>query len=446
MTAEPRILREPTAPPQDLEAEQNVLGTVMLSTNALDPLRNELHLASEHFYRTSHGAIYNAMIAVADAGAIVDPQTLGYELRKRGQLEEVGGMAAIEFLAGSVPAVGNFKHYARTVIEMHDWRLALRSVYEQVAAIARMDRDALDAALRQAVPAMAGYDGLLTPENLADHWWDWYADKDGANVITTPWPSINGGLFGGFRPGDMSVWGGWPGKGKTTACDQELVHGREAHNLTVCAYVNEMDEIERISRTLAGKAGVSFERIMRRELRDPDISKVLKALPQLPFAIQPCAGWTVDAIASHLRRHKWGMALVDHATRIAGARDVSDWDRVSRTLSDAARQSRTHVMVICQLNRERSTTAARPMPVLRDLRSTGAWEQDARAVLLVHRREEIDRETDLPTEFDDGVIHLAKVNNGRKAAERVFLRYRTMTFEKLEGEDVPASLAQTDPF
>jgi replicative DNA helicase len=85
-----------------------------------------------------------------------------------------------------------------------------------------------------------------------------------------------------------------------------------------------------------------------------------------------------------------------------------------------------------QLNRERNDKAARQMPVLRDLRNTGAWEADARNVLFVHRREEVDRDTDLPVLYDDGVLQLAKVSNGRPDAERVFLNYGRMRFEELQ--------------
>jgi hypothetical protein len=173
---------------------------------------------------------------------------------------------------------------------------------------------------------------------------------------------------------------------------------------------------------------VSFRKIMRKQLSPDEARRTLKAAQDLPFAIQPCAGWSADAIARHIRHYKWGMAFMDLATRIPAAK-TSDWDHVSGVLNDAARQAGTHLLMAVQLNRERSTTAVRPVPALRDLRNTGAWEQDARNVIFIHRREEIDRDTELPVVHDDGVILLSKASNGRpNTAARVVLDYAKMRF------------------
>lgn len=419
-------VRTPTAPPQDLEAEQAVLGAVLLSDRILDAVSVEVRLAPKHFYRTSNGYIYEAMLALASRGEGIDSETLWYELHEHGKGTLVGGKAGIEVLAGSVPAVGNVRQYARRVVQMAEWRARLESIYEQLGAIARLDEAGWRDALVKDELAGAGYEGLLTPEMLASRWVQWYEASD-SDAIPTPWPEINEGLFGGLRPGDTTVLAGWSGMGKSVVGDQllELAKGR---GLSCCAYVNEMSEIDRTSRLLSARAPVSFKRVMRRELTPAECVRALAAAPDLPFSMQPCAGWSADAIARHLRRHKWGMAFIDLATRIP-ARLTADWDHISGTLADAARQTGTHVILAVQLNRERATTPERPMPVLRDLRNTGAWETDARNVLFVHRREELDKETRLPVTHDDGVIHLAKVSNGRQgAAQRVYLNYSSMRF------------------
>jgi replicative DNA helicase len=429
-------IKAPSAAPSDTEAEQAVLGAILLSGKIAEPLASEIHLDRRHFYRPDHGLIYEAMQAIAERGEQPDPRTVRYELEARGQLEAAGGPNALELLAGTVPALGNWRAYATRVVTMATWRQRLNLVYGKLTAIIEMDEAAYtDASLVDEGRVEAGHDGLLTPEDLARQWVDWY-DASNDDTIPTPWPKINAGLFGGLRPGDMSVWAGYPGKGKSTAGDQVLdcadgFFARErGRKFLGCAYLNEMGAVDRTSRLLAGRAGASFKRIMQRELTPAEIKSTLAAAPSLPFAIQPCAGWSAEAIARHMRRYKWDMAFVDHATRIP-ARDTSDWDRISRTLSDAARQTGTHLLAAVQLNRERSTSAERPMPVLRDLRNTTAWEQDARAVLFVHRREEFDRDTNLVVEYDDGVIHLAKVNNGHPEAERVYLNYREMRFRVL---------------
>lgn len=424
-------LRIPAVLPADKEAEELVLGAIMLAPAIISSLTAELRLNARHFYYDVHGRIFDAMLRIVGRGDGLDPQVIAWELGET----TAQGRAVLELLAGPVPAVGNVRQYARRVIEFAEWRGRLANIYDRLQAVAQLDEQAYrDAAARdELVAAGAAGDGLLTPDDLASAWVDRY-EASHSPAMPTPWPAINDGLFGGLRSGDVSVWGGWPGMGKSTALDQVMsflrdIWQKRGETLRACAYVNEMDEIDRVSRLIAGRAQVSFERIMKRTLTPNEIAAALKAAPDLPFAIQPCAGWSVDAIARHARHYRWDICAVDHATRIP-ARDVADWDHVSRTLADAARQSRAHIMVAVQLNRERAATPVRPMPVLRDLRGTGAWEQDARAVLFVHRREEINRDTGLVDTLEDGVIHLAKVNNGRTgAAERVFLNYPRMRWE-----------------
>lgn len=439
----PALLRAPDVAPQDQHAEENVLGAVLLAPNTLDTLATSLRLAPEHFYREQYAEIYRAMLELAARGQGVDTETVWYELHKRGTHHAIGGKATIELLSTSVPAVGNYKQYAQRVIELAEWRARLNGAYQQLVAIAELNEDAYQDATRRDELAGAGHDGLLTPESLGSEWMDWM-DADDSNAIPTPWPKINAGLFGGLRPGDTTVLAGHSGMGKTTAGDQILEHAKDTRNLSTCAYLNEMSAIDRTSRLLAGRAGVSFRKIMEKKVSPEEAKRLLRAAPDLPFAMQPCSGWSVDAIARSIRKHKWGVAFVDLATRIP-ARLTADWDYISGALADAARQSGTHVILAVQLNRERATGAERPMPVLRDLRNTGAWEQDARNVLFVHRREEIDRDTGIPTVFDDGVIQVAKVSNGMQgAAQRVYLDYAAMKFKPLA--ETTTSTRERDPF
>lgn len=420
--------------PQDLEAERIVLGAVLLAPRAIDKLLSEVRLSQQHFYRGSHGAIYAAMASVHERGEGIDPQTVLYELEAKFGVLPDGSRAEIELLAGYVPDIGNVARYAQRVKTMAKWRRRREKLLARLATIETLDEAAYAQIELEDELEHAGHDGLLTPDALVDRWMNWY-DRPGSDVIPTPWPTINEGLFGGLRPGDTTVLAGWSGVGKTVVGDGVLEHSKEERGLSCCAYPNEMSDIDRVSRLLAGRSGVSFRRIMNRKVNPHEAKRILKAAGDLPFAMQPCAGWSADAICAHLRRYKWDVAFIDLATRIP-AQKTSDWDYISGAIADAARQSGTHVILAVQLNRERSTGAERPMPVLRDLRNTGAWEQDARNVLFVHRREEIDRDSKVPVMHDDGVIQLAKVSNGQQGViERVYLNYQRMRYDVLATDD-----------
>lgn len=430
-----------------------MLGAIFLSPPLLERFATELRLKPEHFYRAEHADVYTAMLALQDRGDGIDVATVRFELEQQGKLA-AGGTGAqltegrLDALAGTVPALGNARQYAQRVVELARWRTRLESVYGQLEAIGAMDDDAFEQAIRTVESADVMNDGLMGPEDLASEWIDWY-EAPTSTAITTPWPRITEALFGGFRPGDTTIIAGWSSMGKSIIGDQLLEHGKMAHALAGCLYPNEMSRIDRVSRLLAGRAAIPFQRIMERGLTPADVRKVLREAPQLPFSMQPCSGWSADAIARHIRHYRWPIAVVDLATRIP-ASTTSEWDHVSGVLNDAARIAGTHLFLIVQLNRERNDGQTRPMPVLRDLRNTGAWEADARNVLFVHRTEEFDRDTQLPVTHDDGVIHVAKASNGRKDAQRVFLNYGRMRFDllntEIEDQTWKAPTRNGDPF
>jgi replicative DNA helicase len=141
----------PVAPPQNLEAEQSVLGAVLLSDTALPALIIDERLHPEDFYRDGHGRIYQAMLDLHSVGEPVDALTLVEHLKQAGDLESVGGRAAIDLLAGSVPAVGNVRQYARIVRDNAMLRRLLRASYEIQARVHSHDalpRDLVDMAER----------------------------------------------------------------------------------------------------------------------------------------------------------------------------------------------------------------------------------------------------------------------------------------------------------
>src|ERR1700759_535653 len=122
-------------PPHNLEAEKSVLGAVLLDERHLFALLVEEHLRPDHFYREQHGAVFAAMIALHESDGKIDPLTVAEALRERGKLEEVGGVEAIDELAGWVPAAGHAREYGRIVRDKAQMRALLRTTYEIQAQI-----------------------------------------------------------------------------------------------------------------------------------------------------------------------------------------------------------------------------------------------------------------------------------------------------------------------
>jgi replicative DNA helicase len=201
-TAGGKLIRVPALAPHDLDAEQAVIGAVLLTGAAevLTGLATDPGLRPEHFYRDAHREIWRAMLALERDGEGVDILTVRGRLEATNRLSAVGGRAVLDGLAGVVPALGNVASYAAAIIANAKWRNRVTAATMMLEAASTLDETAFDVAER----TLAGEDGdtepLLTPERLGERFYDWLAD-DGRGVIETPLPKLNDMLRGGLRPG-----------------------------------------------------------------------------------------------------------------------------------------------------------------------------------------------------------------------------------------------------
>jgi replicative DNA helicase len=428
-----KLARVPSEAPHDLDAEASVLGAILLGgAKLIDSLVTEEGLRPEHFYRSEHGLIFRAMLKLEREGDGIDPLTVAGELGN--SYLPNGGRAELDRLTGVVPAVGNVRSYARTVRENAKWRSRLDGCLSGLEAISSADEEAFAAAqaLMDQAESTPG-EGLATPEKLADDFWDWLANPESA-VIATPFPRLNELLLGGLRPGGTTILAGWTSMGKSTIGDQFLEHARsEGHS--ACAYINEMSKEERVARTLAARTGVGFDKILGRDMAPREWKRVVNELPNLPFAICPCAGWSAEDVARHVRRHRFDLWMIDLATQLP-AGTTAEWSEVSRQLTIAARQSETHGIIVVQLNQTRNDGAGRPHPALRDLKWTGAWADDAPNVIFVHR-DDVEVTTGVFEPGADGYARLAKARNGRPGIVPLTLDPYRMRFEDPNSYRVP---------
>ena len=398
-----RLIRVPETAPHDEAAEQAILGTALIGGSRVVSGLSEAGLAPEHFHRGWHGDVYRAMLGLERQGEGIDLLTVG-------AAASTVSAADLESLAGSVPDIANWRSYAARVIELARWRSFTDACVLGLEAVASLDSDRREAVKRTLLDD-GGRDGeaLATPQALGERFLDWLSD-DSPQVIETPFRRLNELLQGGLRPGGTTVLAGWTSMGKSVVADQILEHARPQGH-TACAYLNEMSEEERTARTVAARTGIPFEKILGRNMTQAQWKRVLDALPGLPFAIQPCAGWSAEEIASHIVRHRWGIVAVDLATLIP-ASTTADWAEVSKKLTIAARRSGAHVLIVVQLNHTRDTAGDRPPPALRDLKWGGHWADDASNVLFVHRSD-VEMAPGIFEPGQDGHLRLAKARNGK---------------------------------
>lgn len=419
-------------PPQNLEAEMAVLGGCLLAGEAgLEPLIAEVGLRAEHFYRPSHALVFAAMVTLLDGGDGIDSLTVRNELARTGRLEEVGGAAAVDALAAAPHVVGNLRTYAAPVIETARWRARLTATYQQQMAIADRDEGAYQKAATVADASVPDRAQTLDAAAQGEEFDRWMDSPD--EVIPTPWPAINEAFSGGVRRGATTVLAGWTSFGKSVAALDWLQHIAALGGRTAL-YLNEMSTAEVTARQLAGLANVPFHRLMNpQRLTDLDRKRVRAAYPKLTVFKIRAHGWPWEEIARHVRRNKWDLCCLDLLPQLPGLKDVADYDEAIAGLVNCAGQSNTHLIVVHQLNQGRSG-ATKPLPALKDLRSSGQIGNNPANVLFVHREQQeraVDGQDDPVVDLmPGGLIQIAKARNGRVGAfERVSFDDAAMTFQ-----------------
>src|SRR4051795_4466319 len=218
-----RALEGPVTPPQNLEAEQSVLGAVLLSDTTLPALIIDERLQPADFYREAHGVIFKAMLDLHGAGEPVDALTLIEHLKQSGQLDAVGGRATVDLLAGSVPAVGNVRQYARIVRDNAMLRRLLRASYDIQAKVHSHEaqpRELVDMAER-AILEVAHEDSRKDFRNIGDLL---LAELDKLQKLSQEGKAIIGtpsgfedldSITGGFQPGNLIILAARPSMGKS---------------------------------------------------------------------------------------------------------------------------------------------------------------------------------------------------------------------------------------
>lgn len=432
---------QPTAPPQNLEAEQSVLGSILLSQTSMVAVEEE-GLTAEHFYRPHHAVIFQAMVDLQITGAPIDFLTLVDFLDQRGELERIGGKAQVELLAGYVPDIGNVRQYTRIVIRKAVSRWRLLATYDQQSAIWDDDDDAYAKAIAAADSAgSAGkHDTLIEPK---EDFLKWYAGTQG---WATPYPKLTKALGGGLVPGDITVIGAWPGFGKTVLCDSFVLWANRQEKARCHILLNELNSGIRSARMLARMTSVDWQRIRDRQLTSEEFTACTKAFENFPAKYERCNGWKIEDYVRHLRRKRWDIAVIDSASRIP-SRDTHDLEQIVGALADVAAEVGTHLILVVQLNLERCKTLERPMPLGRDLLGGGSWYRDARNILFVHRAQEVvqvhGQDKSVPTA--EGMIYADKATHGEPEKSVVEVRFnsRRMTFD---AGDEPAPEVKQDSY
>ena len=394
-------------PPHNLDAEQSVLGAVLLSERAIYGLVVEEGLRPEDFYRPQHGDVFEAMLALFNDGGSIDKLTVTERLRQSGKLDEVGGPAAVHELAAAVPAAGNARHYAQIVKDNSLLRRLLTTTYEiqsEVRGHAAPPRDLVERAERAMLDV--AHDDRQAEFRRIDQVLEVELDK--LQMLSTKGTSLTGTpsgfkdldeLTGGFQPGNLIVLAARPAMGKSALVTNMAENAALKHGRGVALFSLEMAETELAQRFIASQSRTKGELLRKGRVAADRWPKILEASQRLaaaPLFIDDSSDvGLLDIRAKARRLHSQqkeglGLIIVDYLQLMrADGRTENRAEQVgqmSRGLKILARELNVPVIALSQLNRGvEARTDKRPL--LSDLRESGAVEQDSDLVIFIYRDE-----------------------------------------------------------
>ncbi len=414
-------------PPQNIEAEQAVIGTILIQDNSL--LKVVEILSPSDFYLQSHKIIYETMLSLFDKKEPHDLITITGLISDRNQLNQVGGPAYLASLTDVIPFTGTLVHHARIIRKKSILRRLIQSCSE-VAARCYDAQDDIETLVDDAEKIIfeiaqdgkkQGFEPLsrIAPKAL-DRITMLASRKEHITGVATGYEEIDR-MTAGLQPSDLIILAGRPSMGKTALAMNIVQHAGLIDKVPVAVFSLEMSMEQLCLRMLCSVGKVDSQKVRTGNLGQDDWPRLTRATAQLtdaPIFIDDTAGLTVLEMRAKARRlkseHDLGLVVVDYLQLMQGkasienrTQEISD---ISRSLKAMAKELEVPVIALSQLNRSLESRQDK-RPQLSDLRESGAIEQDADVILFIYRDEVYNKSESNPSRGLAEVI-VGKQRNG----------------------------------
>ncbi len=408
---------EVRVPPQNLEAEQSVLGAILLDNAALN--RAMEILSEDDFYRTGNRVVYRGMVALSERNQPVDQITLTDYLRGTGELDQIGGASYIAEIVQVVPSAANIRYHSNIVRDKSLLRGLVRTAtevamrgYEGTTGTNELlefaEREIFRLAQGHLGGAFAPLSSILQESiEIVDRL---YSRKERITGVPTGFTDLDN-LLAGLQPSDLIIVAGRPSMGKTSLALGMAEYSALKANAVVGIFSMEMSKAQLVLRMISSQAMLDSHAVRTGQLAQSDWVKLTAAasrLEQAKIFIDDSGNLTVQQMRGKARRLKaeYGLSLliVDYLQLMEGRgnsesrqQEISD---ISRALKGLAKELNIPVIALSQLSRAvENRTDKRPM--LADLRESGAIEQDADVVMFIYRDEVYNPDSD-----DKGIANI----------------------------------------
>lgn len=428
-------------PPQSLDAEESVLGGVLLDSHSLDRVVELMR--EQDFYRESHRKIFRAMVALSERGEPIDLITLTDVLRSKGELQEIGGATYLAEMQEKIPSAANIAHYAKIVREKAVLR-GLINVCQEIAGRCYSGPDEIDQFLdeaerliydvseKRARPAFSKLgDMIMDTIKLVERL---YEKKELVTGVATGFLDLDA-KTAGLQPSDLIIVAARPSMGKTAfvlnVAQYAALHG----NVPVAIFSLEMSKEQLVMRMLCSEARVDNAKVRTGYLGERDFPRLAMAAGRLsdaPIYIDDTPGQNVLEMRAKARRLKReaniGLLIIDYLQLMRGFAQenrTQELSEISRSLKSLAKELNIPVIALSQLNRQVELRADK-RPIMSDIRESGSIEQDADVIMFIYRDEVYKQDSQ-----DEGIaeVIIGKQRNGPTGTVRLTFRREYTRFE-----------------
>jgi replicative DNA helicase len=425
------------------ESEQSVIGALLLDNDAIDAIAE---LRPEHFHRADHRLIFSTVREMIAKGGGADAMTVFSRMQAEGRAAQVGGLLYLNDLAQNTPSAANIRRYAQEVIDraqLRDLQTAAHDILESIAqpkgATPAQLADRATAAVGQVCDTTMTQGPVSVHDALTEHLARLERRADGGEPsISTGIDDLDRQLNGGLRAGWVAILAARPGMGKTALALNIASHVAQSRSALFLSM--EMPSAELLDRNIAALGRIPLDRVMAMEYDDHDawdaVTRATQKMSEMNLQIDDQAALTLAEVRSKARavkrKHGLDLLIVDYLQLMAGEghNRNAEIEGISRGLKALAKELGCAVLALAQLNRK--VEGENRMPMLSDLRDSGSIEQDADAVLFIHR-EEVSNADAGPQWKGFARARLAKFRHGQTGDIAMSYRGDFMTFGKWSG-------------
>lgn len=434
-------------PPQNIEAEESLLGSIMLDKDAIVKIADQIEPGD--FYKDAHRLVYEAMLDLYEHRDPIDVLSLSNKLKEKKQLEAVGGSTNLTRLVNVVPTASNITHYAKIVSDKSTLRRLIGAA-NHIGALGFREDEEIAKTLDQAEQKLFSVSQKYLKERFLplkdilveafDRIDDLHKSSGKLRGLPTGFKDLDN-ILSGLQKSDLIILAARPSVGKTALALDFARQIAVSEKVPIGIFSLEMSKEQLVDRLLCAEAKVDSWKMRTGKLGntgvDDDFARIGEAMGRLsdaPIFIDDSASSNVMEIRTKARRlqleHNLGFIVIDYLQLMEGSNSdnrVQEVSEISRALKGLARELNIPVLALSQLSRAVESRSPQ-IPKLSDLRESGSIEQDADVVLFIYREERENPDTDRKHIAD---VIVAKHRNGPVGQVELYFRENSIRFENL---------------